>query len=155
MSFLCYLELTFNSLSILVVAVIGKFSVADLSSPLTKLPAGFDLVLSRDALQHLSYRHIAGAITSYCRSDAQFLLVNCLLCLLLRFFYLRQLHRICLYPMYGMHSQSTVAINFTTTGGIIPGISSIRKQGHCYRRLLLYQLIGRTIFISFATGNIP
>ena len=37
-----------------------KFSSQDLSSWTENLPNGYDLILSRDALQHLSYSSIAG-----------------------------------------------------------------------------------------------
>lgn len=52
------------------------FSELDLSSPEASLPYGFDMILSRDALQHLSMKHIAGAMRTYCSSDAKFLLVG-------------------------------------------------------------------------------
>ena len=52
------------------------FETADLSSAATKLPRGFDLILSRDALQHLNYKNIAGAWRSYCTSAARFILVG-------------------------------------------------------------------------------
>ena len=54
----------------------ARFEFADLSSPSTKLPPGFDLLLSRDALQHLSYKAIARALRSYCSSGAKFILVG-------------------------------------------------------------------------------
>ena len=37
-----------------------KFETQDLSSWTEDLPNGYDLILSRDALQHLSYYSIAG-----------------------------------------------------------------------------------------------
>eukprot|EP00047_Mylnosiga_fluctuans_P002037 m.222887 g.222887 ORF g.222887 m.222887 type:complete len:364 (+) comp10844_c0_seq1:179-1270(+) len=54
----------------------ARFSAVDLSSGTARLPNGFDLILSRDALQHLSYSTIRGAIRTYCRSDAKLLLVG-------------------------------------------------------------------------------
>jgi hypothetical protein len=54
----------------------ATFSTTDLSSPSATLRPGYDLILSRDALQHLSYAHIAGALATYCRSDARYLLVG-------------------------------------------------------------------------------
>jgi hypothetical protein len=54
----------------------ARFEFADLSSPSTKLPPGFDLLLSRDALQHLSYKAIARALRTYCSSGAKFILVG-------------------------------------------------------------------------------
>lgn len=41
------------------------FSVQDLSSNRTSLPSGYDLILSRDALQHLSYSSIAGSLSFF------------------------------------------------------------------------------------------
>jgi hypothetical protein len=43
---------------------------------LSSLPSGFQLILSRDALQHLSYAAIAGALSHYCASGASYLLVG-------------------------------------------------------------------------------
>ena len=40
------------------------------------LPSGFQLILSRDALQHLSYAAIAEALRNYCHSNAVYLLVG-------------------------------------------------------------------------------
>lgn len=37
-----------------------KFSVQDLASWTQDLPEGYDMIFSRDALQHLSYNSIAG-----------------------------------------------------------------------------------------------
>ena len=37
---------------------------------------GYELILSRDALQHLPYKSIAGAVNTYCSSTATFLLVG-------------------------------------------------------------------------------
>ena len=42
----------------------------------TKLPTGYELLLSRDALQHLNYRGIAGALATYCAASATYLLVG-------------------------------------------------------------------------------
>jgi hypothetical protein len=42
-----------------------RFSTMDLSAVETVLPSGYDLLLSRDALQHLSYKGVAGAIRTY------------------------------------------------------------------------------------------
>ena len=53
-----------------------SFSISDISSNKAKLPLGYDLILSRDALQHLSYKHIANAIRNYCFNDALYLLVG-------------------------------------------------------------------------------
>jgi len=52
------------------------FEAIDLSSSEAKLPSGYDLILSRDGLQHLSYKSISGIFSTYCRSDATFLLVG-------------------------------------------------------------------------------
>jgi hypothetical protein len=41
-----------------------------------KLPTGYELLLSRDALQHLNYRGIAGALATYCAATATYLLVG-------------------------------------------------------------------------------
>jgi hypothetical protein len=54
----------------------AKFSQADLSLGSTMLPKGYEIILSRDALQHLTYKGIAGAVDTYCRSDARYLLVG-------------------------------------------------------------------------------
>lgn len=43
---------------------------------LSSLPSGFQLLLSRDALQHLSYAAIAGVLQNYCLSGAAYLLVG-------------------------------------------------------------------------------
>lgn len=53
-----------------------KFGTQDLSSWTENLPTGYDLILSRDALQHLSYYSIAGALSKYCRTDSKFLAVG-------------------------------------------------------------------------------
>ena len=53
-----------------------QFSQQDLSSWNLDLPSNYDIILSRDALQHLSYLSIAGALAKYCRSDARYLLVG-------------------------------------------------------------------------------
>ena len=51
-----------------------KFDAIDLSQP-AKLPKA-DALISRDALQHLSYRGIAGALKNYCASNAGLLLLG-------------------------------------------------------------------------------
>lgn len=53
-----------------------SFSQQDLSAWNLNLISGYDAILSRDALQHLSYSSIAGVIGKYCRSDAQYLIVG-------------------------------------------------------------------------------
>ena len=52
------------------------FITADLSSRKTVLPRNQDLILSRDALQHLPLSLIASALQCYCESEAKFLLVG-------------------------------------------------------------------------------
>jgi hypothetical protein len=52
------------------------FDTMDLSKSEAMLPSGYDLIISRDALQHLSYKSIAGVVSTYCRSGATFLLVG-------------------------------------------------------------------------------
>lgn len=52
------------------------FSVIDISARLSTLPSNYDLILSRDALQHLSYQNIAGALSTYCRSESSYILVG-------------------------------------------------------------------------------
>ena len=57
----------------------GSISNASSSSSnvqMRSLPSGFHLVLSRDALQHLSYVAIAEALRNYCLSRAAYLLVG-------------------------------------------------------------------------------
>jgi hypothetical protein len=54
----------------------AQFMVADLSSSKTRLPLGYDIILSRDALQHLSYNAIAGAMRAYCATNSRYLLVG-------------------------------------------------------------------------------
>lgn len=44
------------------------FEQMDLSNAIAQPPAGYDLILSRDALQHLSYPNIARALGTYCRA---------------------------------------------------------------------------------------
>lgn len=53
-----------------------SFTAADISSSAIRLPQNFDLILSRDALQHLPYSSIAGALNNYCKSKAMYLLVG-------------------------------------------------------------------------------
>lgn len=53
-----------------------QFDSVDLSAPTTQLPVGYDLILSRDALQHLSYKAIAGALRAYCTTASTYLLVG-------------------------------------------------------------------------------
>jgi hypothetical protein len=53
-----------------------SFTAADISSSTGRLPDGYDMILSRDALQHLHYSAIAGALSNYCRSGAKYLLVG-------------------------------------------------------------------------------
>jgi len=53
-----------------------SFSQQDLSAWNLNLVSGYDVILSRDALQHLSYSSIAGAIAKYCRSDVEYLIVG-------------------------------------------------------------------------------
>jgi hypothetical protein len=61
-----------------------SFGIADLSNPSTVLPRVKKLennnttaaLLSRDALQHLSYRAIANAFKVYCGSDVDWLLLG-------------------------------------------------------------------------------
>ena len=50
------------------------FSTVDLA--VQAPPSGFDLILCRDALQHLSFRGIAGVLNSFARCDAPYLLVT-------------------------------------------------------------------------------
>jgi hypothetical protein len=52
-----------------------RFSAIDLSGR-TPLPSGYEMILSRDALQHLPYRSIAGAFSTYCASTSTYLLVG-------------------------------------------------------------------------------
>jgi hypothetical protein len=58
----------------------ATFSTVDLStatlSKSSLIPKGFDMILSRDALQHLPYRGIAGAFKAYCESKSSYLLVT-------------------------------------------------------------------------------
>ena len=54
----------------------AQFQLADISSGKTRLPLGFDLILSRDALQHLSYPAIAGVLRAYCATNSRYLLVG-------------------------------------------------------------------------------
>mmetsp|Transcript_13029 Transcript_13029/g.13088 ORF Transcript_13029/g.13088 Transcript_13029/m.13088 type:complete len:312 (-) Transcript_13029:159-1094(-) len=54
----------------------ASFTQMDLSNQKSSLPIGYDMILSRDALQHLPYHLIAGALDAYCRSDALYLLVG-------------------------------------------------------------------------------
>jgi len=53
-----------------------KFLLVDLSSANASLPIGYDMIFSRDALQHLSFHNIAGVIRTFCRNDAKYLLVG-------------------------------------------------------------------------------
>lgn len=53
-----------------------SFTIMDITSGLEDLPIGYDMILSRDALQHQSYQNIANAIATYCRSDAKYLLIG-------------------------------------------------------------------------------
>jgi len=54
----------------------AQFQLSDISSAKTRLPLGFDLILSRDALQHLSYPAIAGVLRAYCATNTRYLLVG-------------------------------------------------------------------------------
>jgi hypothetical protein len=58
----------------------ATFSTVDLStatlSRSSLMPKGFDMILSRDALQHLPYKGIAGALKAYCESKSSYLLVG-------------------------------------------------------------------------------
>ena len=54
----------------------AAFRSVDLSSASSTLPQHYDLIHSRDALQHLSYAAIGGALRTYCASDAKYLLVG-------------------------------------------------------------------------------
>lgn len=54
----------------------AEFTTLDLSSPTISLPTNYGLILSRDALQHLPYASIAGALSTYCNAKAQYLLVG-------------------------------------------------------------------------------
>lgn len=67
----------------------ATFSVKDLSvgkkkanstnvagASTNRLPGGYELILSRDALQHLPYAAIAGAMATYCASTATYLFVG-------------------------------------------------------------------------------
>ena len=53
-----------------------KFTELDLSLPETQLPNNYKLILSRDALQHLSYSDIAVALRTYCRTNSFYLLIG-------------------------------------------------------------------------------
>jgi hypothetical protein len=52
-----------------------QFATMDLSGSV-QLPKGYSIILSRDALQHLPYRGIAGAFNTYCASESTYLLVG-------------------------------------------------------------------------------
>eukprot|EP01036_Dinobryon_divergens_P028241 gene28241-37154_t len=55
----------------------ATFACQDLSDPIAPaLPTGFDMILSRDALQHLHYKAIAGAFSAYCKTGATYILVG-------------------------------------------------------------------------------
>lgn len=51
-----------------------KFSKMDLSTQTP--PSGYDLILCRDAFQHLSYQDIAGVLRGFCRCGSRYLLVT-------------------------------------------------------------------------------
>jgi len=51
------------------------FNVTDLSSPGVELPPG-DLILCRDALQHLPYENIINILENYSKSKARYLIVG-------------------------------------------------------------------------------
>ena len=51
-----------------------KFQVIDMAKQ--KLPTGYDLIWSRDALQHLSYEFIIATIENFSKSSAKFLAVG-------------------------------------------------------------------------------
>jgi hypothetical protein len=53
-----------------------RFDLMDISSLGARLPHGYDLILSRDALQHLSYKAIARTLRNYCLTSAKSLLVG-------------------------------------------------------------------------------
>jgi hypothetical protein len=53
-----------------------RFSQVDLSLDHAVLPTGYKLILSRDALQHLSFADIAGVLRNFCKTDAEYLLVG-------------------------------------------------------------------------------
>ena len=53
-----------------------SFSLNDLSSKQEYLPQHYDLLLSRDALQHLSYTDIASVLVNYCISNSKYLLLG-------------------------------------------------------------------------------
>lgn len=46
------------------------------SSPQSSLPLHHDAILSRDAMQHLSYRDIARAFTNFCKTNSRYLLLG-------------------------------------------------------------------------------
>jgi hypothetical protein len=54
----------------------ANFGEVDLSSSDVEIPNGYDIILSRDALQHLPYQYIASAFKTYCRTDSKYLLVG-------------------------------------------------------------------------------
>jgi 23S rRNA G2445 N2-methylase RlmL len=49
---------------------------ASFTSTTSRLPADYDLLLSRDALQHLPYQLIARVFRSYCATRSRFLLIG-------------------------------------------------------------------------------
>jgi hypothetical protein len=53
-----------------------SFYSIDLSSEKAQLPMKYDLILSRDALQHLPYVNIQNVFKTYCRSEAKYLLTT-------------------------------------------------------------------------------
>ena len=53
-----------------------QFSQLDISLPDSQLPDNYKLILSRDALHHLSYSDIALPLRSYCRTNSFYLLVG-------------------------------------------------------------------------------
>lgn len=53
-----------------------RFDRMDISSLGARLPHGYDLILSRDALQHLSYKAISRTLRNYCMTSAKSLLVG-------------------------------------------------------------------------------
>ena len=52
------------------------FKHIDLSLPQALLPSKADMTFCRDALQHLSYNAIAGVFSTFCRSEATYLMVG-------------------------------------------------------------------------------
>ena len=53
-----------------------SFSLHDLSQKQGYLPQHYDLLLSRDALQHLSYVDISRVVVNYCSSNSKYMLLG-------------------------------------------------------------------------------